>query len=31
MDAIVEHKITFKGPVKRIDTRDDLTLANIVK
>jgi Peptidase family M1 domain len=30
-DAVVEHKITFKGPIKRIETRDDLTLADIVK
>ena len=31
MDTIVEHKITFRGPVKRIEIRDDLTLADIVK
>jgi len=31
MDTVVEHKITGKGLIKRIDTRDDLTLADIVK
>jgi hypothetical protein len=28
-EAVSEHQLTLRGPVRRIDTRDDLVLANI--